>query len=302
MQFKSWIKFWYMGLVWGATFLWLKIGLEEFGPLTLNAMRLTISAVGLFLLARLTRARWPGRKYLPVMAFIGVFNIALPFGLITWSELYISSGLASILNSTVPLFTVVLALIFVPDDRMSLSRALGLALGFGGVILLVSDRMGGGIGKLELGAAGMLLASISYAVAVIFAQRKTPAVSPVMIAFGQSLFANLVLWPAALLFEQPIHLPQRPLTWLSLAWLGILATCIGTAMYYSLLHEVGPTRTALTAYVFPLVGVLLGWLFLAEQPDWRLIAGGLLVISGVALVNTSASLNPGRLAEVNKTQ
>ncbi len=292
---KSWLKFWYMGVVWGATFLWLKFGLEELGPLTLNAIRLAISALGLFIIARLTRARWPGRSVLPIMAFIGIFNIALPFGLITWSELYISSGLASILNSTVPLFTVILALFFVPDDRVSLRRVLGLALGFGGVVLLVSDRSGGGFGKLEWGAAGMLLASVSYAVAVVVARRTTPAVPPVMIALGQSIFANLILWPAALLFEHPVHFPQRPLTWLALAWLGILATCIGTVMYYSLLHEVGPTRTALTAYIFPLVGVLLGWMFLAEQPDWRLLGGGLLVISGVALVNAQASASPGRL-------
>lgn len=297
MPIKSWLKFWYLGVVWGATFLWLKIGLEEFGPLTLTAARMAVSTLGLLTIARLTRARWPGRRYLPAMAFLGIFNIALPFGLITWSELYISSGLASILNSTVPLFTVILALFFVPDDRISLFRILGLALGFGGVILLVSDQIGGGFGRLEWGVAGMLLASISYAVAVIFARRKTAAAAPVMIAFGQSIFANLALWPAAILLERPIPLPQRPLTWLALAWLGILASGIGTALYYSLLHEVGPTRTALTAYIFPLVGVLLGWMFLAEQPDWRLLAGGALVISGVALVNSRASAAPAPLAE-----
>ncbi len=289
MPIKSWWKFIYLGVVWGATFLWLKIALGELGPLTLNAMRLTVASLGLLAIARMTRSPWPGRKYLPAMAFLGVFNIALPFALITWSEIYITTGLASILNSTVPLFTILLAVFFVPDDRFSLARGAGLALGFGGVVLLVSDKLGNGLSAVAWGAGVMLLASLSYAVAAVYARRKMQAVAPAMVAFGQSIFANLALWPLALIFESPIHLPQRPLTWLALVWLGIAATGIGTALYYFLLREVGPTRTTLTTYIFPLVGVLLGWMFLSEQPDWRLVVGGLLVISGVALVNVRAA-------------
>ena len=285
MPLKSWWKFLYLGVVWGATFLWLKIALAELGPLTLNAVRLTIASIGLFVVARLTHSTWPGRKFLPAMAFLGIFNIALPFALITWSELYITTGLASILNSTVPLFTILLAVFFIPDDRFTPARGAGLALGFGGVVLLVMDKVSNGFGAVEWGAGVMLLASFSYAIAAIFARRKMPEVSPAMIAFGQSIFANLALWPLALIFESPIQLPRLPLTWLALVWLGIAATGVGTALYYFLLREVGPTRTTLATYVFPLVGVLLGWIFLSEQPDWRLAVGGLLVISGVALVN-----------------
>jgi drug/metabolite transporter (DMT)-like permease len=285
LPLKSWWKFLYLGIIWGATFLWLKIALDELGPLTLNAIRLTVAAIGLFVVARLTGSTWPGRKFLPAMAFLGIFNIALPFALITWSELYITTGLVSILNSTVPLFTILLAFFFVPDDRFTLARGAGLALGFGGVVLLVLNKVGNGLHAVEWGAGVTLLASLSYAIAAIYARRKMPEVSPAMIAFGQSIFANLALWPLALIFESPIRIPQQPLTWLALFWLGIAATGIGTALYYYLLREVGPTRTTLTTYIFPLVGVLLGWIFLSEQPDWRLVVGGMLVVSGVALVN-----------------
>jgi drug/metabolite transporter (DMT)-like permease len=302
LPIKSWWKFIYLGVVWGATFLWLKIALEELGPLTLNAVRLTIASLGLLIFTRISHVPWPGRKFLPAMAFLGVFNIALPFALITWSELYISSGLASILNSTVPLFTILLAIFFLPDDKFNLLRGAGLLLGFGGVVLLMSNQLGSGIGELQWGAAVILLASLSYAVAAIYARRKMPDVAPVMIAFGQSIFANMALWSMALLLESPIQLPRLGLTWLSLFWLGTLATGGGTTLYYFLLREVGPTRTTLTTYVFPLVGVLLGWLFLNEQPDWRLVAGGLLVISGVALVNARTAKKVVQVHEVKGAQ
>lgn len=289
MPIKSWWKFIYLGIVWGATFLWLKIALVEMGPLTLNALRLTMTSLALLIAALFTRSAWPGRKILPSLAFLGVFNIALPFVLITWSEKFISSGLASILNSTMPLFTILLAFFFVPDDRFSLSRGAGLALGFGGVVLLMSDQLGGGIDGLLWGAAAILLGSLSYAVAAIYARRKTILEAPVMIAFGQSIFANLALWPMALALESPVQLPKLPMTWVSLVWLGLLATAVGTTLYYYLLREVGPTRTSLITYIFPLVGVLLGWVFLNERVDWRLVVGGVLVISGVALVNARVS-------------
>lgn len=302
MPIKSWLKFIYLGIAWGSTFLWLKIALEELSPLTLNAIRMAIASLCLYILVRLTRSPWPGRKYLPAIVFLGIINIALPFVLITWSEMTISSGLASILNSTIPLFTVILAFFFVPDDRFSLVRGAGLALGFGGVVLLMSARVGEGMGVAQWGTLAMLLASLSYAVASIYAMRKVGPAAPVMIAFGQSIFANLALWPLALLFESPLRLPHLPITWISMVWLGVLASGIGTALYYFLLREVGPTRTNLTAYVFPLVGVLLGWLFLDEQISWWMIAGGLLIISGVALVNARITVKRPPLAEMDRLQ
>ncbi|MEW6504234.1 MAG: EamA family transporter [Chloroflexota bacterium] len=286
MSLKSWFKFIYLGVVWGATFLWIKIGLEELTPLTFTALRLSVALTGLILLLLITRPRLPKLANGWDFLVLGVFNIALPFLLITWSEQHVTSGMAAILNSTAPLFTMLLAQIFVQDDRITLPKVLGLLAGFSGVVVLVSDELGKAMSGERWGQLGVLAASLSYAVAIIFARRRTFDLAPVVQALGQNFFANLTVWGLALGLEGGLRLPHLPMTWLAILWLGIMATCIGTVLYYGLLKEVGPTRTTLVTYLFPLVGVILGVVFLQEALSGRIILGGLLIISGVAIVNS----------------
>ena len=289
MSLSSWAKFWYMGLVWGATFLWLKVGIREMPPISLNAVRLVAAMLALFIILRLTKTKLRFRERWRSYFFLGVFNIALPFVLITISEHNITSGMASILNSTVPFFTMILIPFFVPEEAWTLPKMIGLVVGFAGVVILAYHPADGGSG-FQWGALLVLLASVSYAVAAIFARRVTYGVEPAALAFGQSIFANLVLWPTALLFEGSIQLPVQTMTWVSILWLGIMATAIGTFFFYSLINTVGATRTTLTTYIFPLVGVLLGVLILNEALSWRLLAGGALIIAGVAIVNSKIRL------------
>ncbi|HEY4692930.1 MAG TPA: EamA family transporter [Bellilinea sp.] len=289
MSLSSWAKFWYMGLVWGATFLWLKVGIREMPPISLNAVRLVAAMLALFIILRLTKTKLRFRECWRSYFFLGVFNIALPFVLITISEHNITSGMASILNSTVPFFTMILIPFFVPEEAWTLPKMIGLVVGFAGVVILAYHPVDGGSG-FQWGALLVLLASVSYAVAAIFARRVTYGVEPAALAFGQSIFANLVLWPTALLFEGSIQLPVQTMTWVSILWLGIMATAIGTFFFYSLINTVGATRTTLTTYIFPLVGVLLGVLILNEALSWRLLAGGALIIAGVAIVNSKIRL------------
>lgn len=289
MSLSSWAKFWYMGLVWGATFLWLKVGIREMPPISLNAVRLVAAMLALFIILRLTKTKLRFRERWRSYFFLGVFNIALPFVLITISEHNITSGMASILNSTVPFFTMILIPFFVPEEAWTLPKMIGLVVGFAGVVILAYHPVDGGSG-FQWGALLVLLASVSYAVSAIFARRVTYGVEPAALAFGQSIFANLVLWPTALLFEGSIQLPVQTMTWVSILWLGIMATAIGTFFFYSLINTVGATRTTLTTYIFPLVGVLLGVLILNEALSWRLLAGGALIIAGVAIVNSKIRL------------
>lgn len=291
MSLKNWAKFWYMGLVWGATFLWLKIAIREMQPIWLNAVRLFIAMVVLFCIMRLTKARLNFRHNWKPYLFLGVFNIALPFVLITFSEHSISSGMASILNSTVPFFTMILIPFFVPEESWSLQKAIGLVVGFAGVVILAANKVEGSAGGFQWGALLVLMASISYAVAAIFARKVTFGVAPAAQAFGQSIFANLVLWPTAFLFEGSITLPTKTITWVALLWLAIMATGIGTFFFYSLINSVGATKTSLNTYIFPLMGVLLGVIFLNEQLSWRLLVGGIFVIAGVAIVNSKTLLS-----------
>lgn len=286
MSLKNWAKFWYLGLVWGATFLWLKIAIREVPPITVNAIRLLVSLSALFVIARIYHVKVPLRERWRSFLFLGIFNIGLPFVLITVSEQYITSGMASILNSTVPFFTLILLPMFVPDEHLSLPKVLGLVVGFIGVVVLVSNDISADFKDFQWGSLLVLAASLSYAAAAVFARRVTFGMHPSAQALGQNFFANLAVWPLALALEGPLTLPRLPMTWVALFWLGIMATAIGTTFYYSLMNQVGATRTTLTTYIFPLVGVILGVIFLNEGVDWHLLAGGALVIAGVAIVNT----------------
>jgi len=178
----------------------------------------------------------------------------------------------------------------VPAESWSLQKVIGLVVGFAGVVVLAANKVAGSNGGFQWGALLVLLASISYAASAIFARKVTFGVAPAAQAFGQSIFANLALWPTALLFEGSIAFPTQTITWIAISWLAIMATGIGTFFFYSLINSVGATKTSLNTYIFPLMGVLLGVLFLNEQLSWRLLAGGGLVIAGVAIVNSKFNL------------
>ncbi len=285
MSIREWFKFILLGLIWGSSFLWIKIGVQELGPFTLVTLRVFFATLGLWLIARLRRASMPWRQVLPAFIVLGVLNMALPFVLISWSEQYISSGMAAILNSTVPLFTLLMAPLFLSDDPWTLPKGMGLLVGFLGVVVLMSNQVQGDLTRPKIGQFTMLLAAISYAAAAVYARRKVRGLTPEVQSLGQSLTATLVMLPLAFGLEAPFTLPQHPLTWISVLWLGLMGSCVATLLYYSLLQSIGPTRTTLVTYIFPLVGVILGAIFLHERPDWHLLVGGALIISGVAVVN-----------------
>jgi len=289
MSLKNWIYFGFLALIWGTSFLWIKIVVGEVSPLMLVSFRSLFALMGLGLVLvfdRSTRLRWANIKpYLGVFGVIGLVNVVIPFVLISWGEQYIESGLASILNSTVPLFTIIIAPLFLPDDKFSLQRLAGLVAGFAGVLVLFLPELSAGVHLSLLGQACMLGATFAYAVGGVYARAKTRGMAPQVQAFMQFVSATLIIWVVMLLVERPLKFPRLPMTWVGLLWLGLLGSCIAYLLYYSLLHSVGPTRTLLVTYLTPLVGVLLGTVFLGERVQWLSVIGGLLIISGVVIVN-----------------
>lgn len=288
MKLKDWLAFLALGLAWGSSFLWIKIAIQEIGPFTLVALRLLFGVVGLLAVVAYSRPRWPGaRRLWWVLVVLGLTNTAVPFVLISWGELFIDSAVAAVLNSTVPLFTMLIAHVFLSDDRMTLPRIVGLLIGFGGVIILLSRDLvfQSGLSGGVLGQGAVLLAALFYAGSGVFARRNTQGLSPIVQALVPLLVADSAIWLAVPLTESPLTLPQLPLTWVAILWLGLVGSCFAYLLYYYLLHSVGPTRTTLVTYVFPLVGVALGVIFLNELLDWHLFVGGTMVVGSIAVVN-----------------
>jgi drug/metabolite transporter (DMT)-like permease len=264
--------------------MWIKIALREVGPFTLVFFRVFFASCGLLFYFLITRRKF-NAKNLGILAVIGFFNVAFPFALISWSEKSISSGLASILNSTVPLFTMLIASFFVVEDKLTPKRITGLLLGFVGVIVLMSNRVETGSDKQILGIIAMLVAACSYGASAVFARKTNHRVNPQDQSLGQMITGTLFITPAMLAFESPFQLPVNGGTYFALAWLGLLGSFVAALLWFGLINDVGPSRTSMVTYIFPLVGVVLGLIFLKETMDWHLYAGGLLILGGILIVN-----------------
>lgn len=283
----EWLLFATLGFAWGSSYLWIKIGVETLPPFTLIAARLAIAALLLGVVLRLTGLTLPRERraygHLLVMATV---NIALPFFLITWGEQSIDSALASILNSTVPLFTIVLAALALHDEAITVNRLVGLVLGFGGVVLLTSRNLAGAGDSSLWGELAIVGSSISYAAGAVYARRNVRGLSPMIPAFFQVFFALLITGSLALLLERPWELSPSPDAGAAILWLGLLGSGLAYPIFFRLLRSWGPTRTSLVAYVLPVVGILLGVIVLRESVDARVLGGTAFIVGGVALVNS----------------
>lgn len=292
MKGRDWVMFWTLGLIWGSSFLWIKIALQEIGPFTLVGWRLLIGVLTLGIAVLLRRPTFPRqRRVLGMLALLGLTNTALPFVLISWGEQTIDSAVASVLNGTVPLFAMVFAHFALEDDRMTRARVLGLLVGFAGVVILLSGELvGSGFGQAGLGQLAVLLAAILYAASGVFARKNLRDVSPMVQAFLPLVVADAFIWFGAVAIEAPDLVPAARSTWLAVTWLGVLGSGIAYLILFQLLHRIGPTRTSMVTYVFPLVGLVLGVVFLQEALTLPLAFGTGMIVAGILVVNGSSIL------------
>ena len=285
MKPKHWFAFILLGVIWSSSFLWIKIAVQEGSPITLVAFRALFGLLFTVIVVLIQRIPLPRtfREWLPIL-LLGITNIAIPFLLISWGEQSIDSAVAAILDSTVPLFTIIIAHFLLHDDKMTVPKVLGLLIGFAGVIVLMSKDIGVSIGPI-LGQAAVVLACVFYAISLVFARRFTENTSSVLRSAGPLLSSTVIMWLTAFIVERPIKFPILPITWIALVWLGVLGSGVAFVLNYYLIHEIGPTRTSMVTYIFPLGGVLLGVTFLGEHLSWQLLVGGALVIASLAVAN-----------------
>jgi drug/metabolite transporter (DMT)-like permease len=282
---KQWFVFIALGLIWSSSFLWIKIAVQEVGPITLVSYRVLFGllfGVVMILIQRVSLPR-DAKAWTPLLV-LGISNIAIPFFLISWGEQSINSGVAAILDATVPLFSVVLAHFMLKDDKMTVPKVLGLLIGFVGVIVLMSKDIGGSSNSL-LGQGAVILACAFYAGSGIYARKNTEDTPGILRSAGPLISATFVMWAGSFLFESSVKVPHLQITWIALLWLGILGSGLAFVMSYYLIHEIGPTRTSMVTYTFPLGGVILGFIFLKESLSWQLIVGGVLIIASLAVTN-----------------
>ena len=289
----AWLVLLLLGAIWGASYMFIKVGGAEIPPFTFVEIRTLVAALILAIVLVLRRESIPrSRRAWLVLIAMGIFNGVIPYTAITWGETHISSGLASILTAAMPLFTVIFAHIATEDERLTLPKAVGVALGFVGVVVLFVPEFQRGIQIEFWGQFAIVVAAASYGLATLIAHKYLSGVSHVMAPTGQLITTAVIMLPLSLGFDNPFALrPSLPAIG-SLLILSLLGTAFAYILYYWLIEHTGATRTALVTYLIPITGVMWGALFLSESIGWEVMVGLLLIIGGVALVNRRETSQP----------
>lgn len=282
----DWLVFLGLGLIWGSSYLFIKFAVDDYGTFTLVALRLLVGATLLWTVIRIAGQPLPRepRMYGHLLV-MGLLNITIPFLLITWAERSVESSLAAILTSPVPLFAIVLSALFLHDEPIRLNGLAGLAVGFVGVIIITSRGLTGEGASIQ-GELALLGATISYAAGAVYSRRNVRGLPPMVPAVMQVSFAAAITTTIALLVEQPWTATPDTQALFSILWLGILGSGIAYLLVFRLFAHWGATRTTMVAYLIPVVGIALGFIFLQEPLDPRIILGTALVITGIGLVNS----------------
>jgi drug/metabolite transporter (DMT)-like permease len=275
-----------LGAMWGSSYLFIKITVADVPPFTLVAGRLAMAALilwAILLASRQAVAR--SRSAWAAFAVMGLFSGTVPYVLITWGEQTIDSGLAALLQATMPIFTVIMAHFVTEDERIRPRRLLGIAAGFAGVVVLMLPDLRRGMQANVLGQWAVVISSVSYAGATLFAKRRLRGQSPLMATTGQITTGALFTLPLALLIERPFNLspsPQALGSWLGLVLIG---TVVAYVIYYALLARTSATFTSTVTYIIPVNGLILGAIVLDEPLTLTILASAALILVGVLLVS-----------------
>ena len=297
MGLTEWALLLALSLVWGGSFFFVEIGLEGLGPYTVVAARVGLGALGLLLFLGLRGLALPsGLSDWWALFVMGLLNNAIPFSLIAWGQVRIDSGLASILNATTPLFTLVVAHLCTRDERLTPLKGLGVVLGLFGVAVLIGPNLGQGSGGSLWGQLAILGAACSYAFASVWG-RRLRRLSPAVAATGMLICSSVVMLPLALLVEPlPAALPS-PSVLVALVGLGLLSTSLAYLLYFQILVRAGAVNLMLVTFLIPPSALALGVLFLHEPLEMSALLGLALIFAGLAAVQAQgrvAAAKPSR--------
>jgi len=271
-----------LATLWGGSYTFIKIGVETIPPLTLIAARTLIAGTILLAVIRFRGLRLPA-DFATWRRFViqACLNSVVPFTLIAWAERSVDAGLASILNGTTPVFVFLIGLAMTPRKRPDGRKAFGVLAGVAGISLIVGVQALSGLGSAVVPQLAIVLATVAYACAALFG-RNFGGMDPLLPAAGSMLAGAAILLPVALVVDQPWTLTPSHESLLALLALAIVSTALAFAIYFRLIHTLGPVGTTAVSYLRVPIGVAIGILFLGESLSPTAWAGLGLVVVGVA--------------------
>ena len=276
-------RLFFVGAIWGSTFIFVSILLIDFEPISIAAWRVLLAAIVLLIISFLTRSHFPrdARSWRYIFV-IGALNSAIPFFLISWGQQFISSAESALLMATGTFFTLIVSHFTSVDERINPARALGVSVGFIGVLVLVFwDVMHAGLGGVE-GHIAVMVAGCSYALSTVIARRVThlPSIST---AAGTMLSASLYMVPLAFLLENPLPEAVSTTSIFSLLYLGVVATAMAITVRFIIIRANGAVFMSQVGYLVPMFGVIWSGLYFSDAINLQTLLSLSLILTGIAI-------------------
>ncbi|RKZ35608.1 MAG: EamA family transporter [Gammaproteobacteria bacterium] len=291
MSARDWAMLLTLSALWGGSFFFVEVLVSALPPLTIVWLRVVLAAATLWIFAIIIGLQVPNTLGVWAAFFaMGLLNNVIPFSLIAWGQTYIASGLASILNATTPLFTVIVAGAFLHDERITAIKFVGVFIGFVGVVVMIGPPTLSGLGTDALAQIAVLGAALFYAFAGVFGRRfKDMGINPVLTAAGQVTASAIILTPLAIYVDRPFDLSVPGVEiWAAIIGLAVLSTAVAYILYFRILASAGATNLLLVTFLIPVSAILLGVFVLGESLE-------LIHLFGMALIGFGLSAIDGRL-------
>ncbi|MBL4614892.1 MAG: DMT family transporter [Magnetovibrio sp.] len=288
MSMFEWTMLLTLSVLWGGSFFFVGVMVDDLPPFTIVMLRVGLAAVVLHLVLMVRKDPLPGGgKLWGAFLTMGFLNNVVPFCLIVWGQGHIASGLASILNATTPIFAVVVAHFLTTDERLSPARLVGIVAGVCGVGVMIGPEVLAGVGSDVVAQVAILGAALSYAFAGVYGRRfKALGVKPLHTATGQVSASAMMLIPLALWVDRPWTLAMPGLdTWAALVGLAVLSTALAYILYFRILSTAGATNVLLVTLLVPVSAIMLGVAFLHETLETKSLLGMSLIAIGLAVID-----------------
>lgn len=272
--------------IWGSTWLFIKLGLSDLPPITFAGIRFVIACAILFTWIRLRGLQLPTRRAdWGLLAVTGILSFGLNYGLVFWGEQYITSGLAAVLQATLPAFGLVFAHFYLPGERLSWTRIGGVVLGVLGVAVVFSNQLAVAGRQALAGCVALILSALFAAYANVLVKARGAKMDPAILAAGQMFFGLLLLLAVGIPLEgNPMNFRWSPRALISLLYLAVVGSVIAFLLYYWLVLQIDVTKSMLIALVTPVVAVILGMIVLDEEIGWRTLIGGAIIMIGISFI------------------
>ena len=273
-------------LIWGTTWLFIKIGLEDLPPLSFAALRFLLAILIIGIVIRVRRIPFPVRASdWKLLAVTGFLQFSINYSLVFWSEQHISSGLAAVLQATIPVFGLILAWFYLPEERLTPLKVIALTAGIFGVAVIFYEQLRINTIMAFLGSLAIVIGAYAAAHASILTKAKGSSLHPASMVLGQMICGTAPIIVMALITEgSPLGIRFSFKALFSILYLTIFGTIAAFWLYYWLLHKVESTKAMTIALVTPLIAVIAGAVFLGERLLPRTILGGIMILSGVGLI------------------